>query len=56
MNDEARKTKLEGMTKSEIRHARIEVLIIRVSDFRRHSPATPKPGEVGSFAIGHLFS
>jgi len=46
MNDEARRVKPEGMTKSETRNARIEVLIIRASDFIRHS----------AFGIRHLFS
>jgi len=48
VNDEDRMSKLEGMTK--FKTARDQSLVIRASSLIRHSLATPKLGEGGSFA------
>jgi hypothetical protein len=45
-------SKFEGMTK--FKTARDQSLLIRASSLIRHSPATPKLGEGGSFVIRHL--
>jgi hypothetical protein len=51
VNEEARMSKLEGMTKFKI--TRDSSFVIHASSLIRHSPATPKLGEGGSFVIRH---